>query len=176
MSFSFWSDANCWLSIISFFSFGITCCFCCIISKLVMYFVEENFHSIVILLVFVSIYFFLIIDMPLQDDTSSLSFRVMTIFFFHLVYLVILIPFFSIISCQICNIPILIFLCQTNMHLKFSLTQICSIYFLSQQAKSEAAAAFGNDGVYLEKYIQNPRHIEFQVIIFFWSIIFLQPK
>lgn len=34
-----------------------------------------------------------------------------------------------------------------------------------QQAKSEAAAAFGNDGVYLEKYIQNPRHIEFQVIL-----------
>lgn len=33
-----------------------------------------------------------------------------------------------------------------------------------QQAKSEAAAAFGNDGVYLEKYIQNPRHIEFQVM------------
>ena len=26
---------------------------------------------------------------------------------------------------------------------------------LLQQAKSEAAAAFGNDGVYLEKYIQN---------------------
>ena len=35
-------------------------------------------------------------------------------------------------------------------------------YFL-QQAKSEAAAAFGNDGVYLEKFVQNPRHIEFQV-------------
>ena len=34
-----------------------------------------------------------------------------------------------------------------------------------QQAKSEAAAAFGNDGVYLEKYIQNPRHIEFQVMV-----------
>ncbi|KAL0794608.1 hypothetical protein Bca101_065985 [Brassica carinata] len=33
---------------------------------------------------------------------------------------------------------------------------------LLQQAKSEAAAAFGNDGVYLEKYVQNPRHIEFQ--------------
>ncbi|KAI0511015.1 hypothetical protein KFK09_011633 [Dendrobium nobile] len=35
---------------------------------------------------------------------------------------------------------------------------------LLQQAKSEAAAAFGNDGVYLEKYIQNPRHIEFQIL------------
>ncbi|CAL8990318.1 unnamed protein product, partial [Prunus brigantina] len=35
---------------------------------------------------------------------------------------------------------------------------------LLQQAKSEAAAAFGNDGVYLEKCIQNPRHIEFQVL------------
>ncbi|PIN15183.1 Acetyl-CoA carboxylase [Handroanthus impetiginosus] len=35
---------------------------------------------------------------------------------------------------------------------------------LLQQAKTEAAAAFGNDGVYLEKYIQNPRHIEFQVL------------
>ncbi|KMZ56224.1 hypothetical protein ZOSMA_98G00490 [Zostera marina] len=35
---------------------------------------------------------------------------------------------------------------------------------LLQQAKSEAAAAFGNDGVYLEKYVQNPRHIEFQIL------------
>nr|ASZ00190.1 biotin carboxylase subunit 2 [Geranium phaeum] len=35
---------------------------------------------------------------------------------------------------------------------------------LLQQAKSEAAAAFGNDGVYLEKCILNPRHIEFQVL------------
>jgi len=30
-------------------------------------------------------------------------------------------------------------------------------------AKAEAGAAFGNDGVYLEKFIQKPRHIEFQV-------------
>jgi acetyl-CoA carboxylase biotin carboxylase subunit len=30
-------------------------------------------------------------------------------------------------------------------------------------AKQEAAAAFGNDGLYMEKYIQEPRHIEIQV-------------
>lgn len=40
-----------------------------------------------------------------------------------------------------------------------------------QQAKSEAAAAFGNDGVYLEKYIQNPRHIEFQVMLFLFLFL-----
>lgn len=30
--------------------------------------------------------------------------------------------------------------------------------------KGEAAAAFGNDVVYMEKFLQNPRHIEFQVL------------
>ena len=33
-----------------------------------------------------------------------------------------------------------------------------------QQAQSEAQAAFGNAGVYLEKYIERPRHVEVQVI------------
>jgi len=31
-------------------------------------------------------------------------------------------------------------------------------------AKQESAAAFGNDGMYMEKYIEDPRHIEIQVI------------
>jgi len=30
--------------------------------------------------------------------------------------------------------------------------------------KGEAASAFGNDMVYMEKYLENPRHIEFQVL------------
>ena len=30
-------------------------------------------------------------------------------------------------------------------------------------AKQEATAAFGNDGLYMEKYIQEPRHIEIQI-------------
>jgi len=32
------------------------------------------------------------------------------------------------------------------------------------QASQEAGAAFGNPGLYLEKYIQNPRHVEIQVV------------
>lgn len=31
-------------------------------------------------------------------------------------------------------------------------------------ARREAKAAFGNDGIYVEKYIEEPRHIEFQII------------
>jgi acetyl-CoA carboxylase, biotin carboxylase subunit len=31
-------------------------------------------------------------------------------------------------------------------------------------AKTEAAAAFGNDGVYIEKYLSRPRHVEMQVL------------
>jgi acetyl-CoA carboxylase biotin carboxylase subunit len=31
-------------------------------------------------------------------------------------------------------------------------------------AKNEAGASFGNDGLYLEKYIEEPRHIEIQIV------------
>ncbi|MGB3548795.1 MAG: acetyl-CoA carboxylase biotin carboxylase subunit [Saprospiraceae bacterium] len=31
-------------------------------------------------------------------------------------------------------------------------------------AKQEARASFGNDGIYMEKFIEEPRHIEFQII------------
>ena len=33
-----------------------------------------------------------------------------------------------------------------------------------ESARMEAAAAFGNDGLYMEKYIEEPRHIEIQVL------------
>ena len=31
-------------------------------------------------------------------------------------------------------------------------------------AKKEASASFANDGLYMEKFIENPRHVEFQII------------
>lgn len=34
---------------------------------------------------------------------------------------------------------------------------------LWEDAKTESGAAFGNDGIYLEKYIEEPRHIEIQI-------------
>lgn len=34
--------------------------------------------------------------------------------------------------------------------------------YLLRQAQQEAESAFSNKNVYLERYIQNPRHIEFQ--------------
>ena len=41
---------------------------------------------------------------------------------------------------------------EANLHSAVTLT------------KGEAAAAFGNDMVYMEKFLENPRHIEFQVL------------
>jgi acetyl-CoA carboxylase biotin carboxylase subunit len=31
-------------------------------------------------------------------------------------------------------------------------------------ARTESKAAFGNDGMYLEKYVENPRHVEIQIV------------
>ncbi len=33
-----------------------------------------------------------------------------------------------------------------------------------QTAQTEAGAAFGNADVYIEKFLENPRHIEFQIM------------
>jgi len=33
-----------------------------------------------------------------------------------------------------------------------------------KDARTEAAAAFGNDGMYLEKFVEEPRHIEIQIV------------
>ncbi|PYX42795.1 MAG: acetyl-CoA carboxylase biotin carboxylase subunit, partial [Acidobacteria bacterium] len=35
---------------------------------------------------------------------------------------------------------------------------------LYKQAQQEAAAAFGNGDLYMEKYVEHPRHIEFQIL------------
>lgn len=43
-------------------------------------------------------------------------------------------------------------------------TQPDDLVKLFLAAQGEAGAAFGNAGVYLEKYIQQPRHIEFQIL------------
>jgi acetyl-CoA carboxylase biotin carboxylase subunit len=38
---------------------------------------------------------------------------------------------------------------------------------LLRAAQGEAEAAFGNGACYIERYVQNPRHIEFQVLPLF---------
>ncbi len=37
------------------------------------------------------------------------------------------------------------------------------------EARAEAMAAFGNDAMYLEKYLDSARHIEFQVLVDMWG-------
>ncbi|MFN0150732.1 MAG: acetyl-CoA carboxylase biotin carboxylase subunit [bacterium] len=40
---------------------------------------------------------------------------------------------------------------------------------LYQQARGEAEAAFGNGGLYMERYVENARHIEFQILADCWG-------
>ena len=44
------------------------------------------------------------------------------------------------------------------VHSEASLTAAITV------TKAEARAAFGNDVVYMEKFLENPRHVEFQVL------------
>ncbi|ASB50556.1 acetyl-CoA carboxylase biotin carboxylase subunit [Alkalitalea saponilacus] len=48
-----------------------------------------------------------------------------------------------------------------GMRLVHSSKDLISSY---RRARSEAASAFGNDAVYLEKYLEEPHHIEFQIL------------
>ncbi len=48
-----------------------------------------------------------------------------------------------------------------GMRIASSRTELIGAY---KTARAEAEAAFKNSGVYLEKYIENPRHIEIQVL------------
>jgi len=48
-----------------------------------------------------------------------------------------------------------------GMRIVFAENEIQTAY---QTAKSEAKSAFGDDRIFLEKYVENPRHIEFQIL------------
>lgn len=48
-----------------------------------------------------------------------------------------------------------------GMRLVPSDDELTKLFFAAQ---GEAEAAFGNSGVYVEKFVQNPRHIEFQIL------------
>lgn len=48
-----------------------------------------------------------------------------------------------------------------GMKVAFNRTELAEAFSL---AKKEAASAFGNDMVYIEKYLQTPRHIEVQIM------------
>ena len=48
-----------------------------------------------------------------------------------------------------------------GMRIVRSEAELAALY---RQAQQEAAAAFGNGDLYMEKYVEHPRHIEFQVL------------
>ncbi|MEM8606257.1 MAG: acetyl-CoA carboxylase biotin carboxylase subunit [Myxococcota bacterium] len=48
-----------------------------------------------------------------------------------------------------------------GMHVLYTEDELVSAF---ETARAEARAAFGNDAVYFEKFIERPRHIEFQIL------------
>ncbi|MGM9946548.1 acetyl-CoA carboxylase biotin carboxylase subunit [Floccifex sp.] len=66
---------------------------------------------------------------------------------------------------QSIGFPVIIKACNggggRGMRIVYRIEDFESLY---QEAKAEAKVCFGNDDVYVEKYIQNPKHIEVQVV------------
>ena len=53
---------------------------------------------------------------------------------------------------------------MSNVKLAIFLKEKSELESQITAAKTEALACFGNDEIYIEKFLVNPRHIEFQIL------------